>query len=197
MHFEFVAILLSHGADAHQPCPLRQNMTAFGGNYSIHHHSQERDKFYLMATLLNRDNNDISPEPPMSYQNGHLYGSDPNARLQKVSTEGNESNTDDTQLTLAVSLYLPYTIRYLVERSGADIHLLNALGLRPIDIAMHLRERNAEDTRLKQKMVQYLQQADRTLALMMSHQPRLGQALPLQPLFRETMRHILDHANLL
>ncbi len=152
MHFEFVAILLYHGSDAHQPCPLRSNMTAFGGNYSMHHdhHSQERDKFYLMATLLNSDNNDVPPGRPEWFS---LKGSDPNARLQKVSTEGKEYATNNTQLTLAVSLYLPYTIRYLVECSGADIHLQNALGLRPIDITLHLRERNADKAPLKQKMV--------------------------------------------
>jgi hypothetical protein len=82
----------------------------------------------------------------------------PTRGCRKFSTEGEESATNDTPLTLAVSLYLPYTIRYLVERRGTNIDLPNALGLRPIEIAMHLRERNAEDTRLKQKMVQYLQQ---------------------------------------
>ncbi len=139
------------------PAPLRQNLTPLDG-MTAHYHAQDRDLFYLMATLLN--NNDVPPdsEPPMSYRNDHLFGSDPNARLQKVSTEGKEYATNNTQLTLAVSLYLPYTIRYLVERRGTNIDLPNALGLRPIDIAMHLRERNAEDKRLKQKMVQYLQQ---------------------------------------
>ncbi len=51
-----------------------------------------------------------------------------------------------------MSLYLPHTIRYFVERSGADIHLQNALGLRPIDITLQLREGNADKGSLKQKM---------------------------------------------
>jgi hypothetical protein len=65
------------------------------------------------------------------------------------------------------------------------------LGLRPIDIAMRIRKRSADETRLKQKMLQYLQQylqqGELALALMMSHQPRLGHASPLQHLFPDKL----------
>ena len=195
--FEIVAILLYHGADAHQPCPQRNNLTAFDGMFS-HYHAQNRHLFYLMATLLN--NNDVPPEREMRYPNDHLFGSDPNAMLLKVSpSDGIESATNDTPLTMAVSLELPYTIRYLVERRGARIDLPNGLGLRPIDVAMQLRESKAEDTILKQKILQFLriyqQKADRNLAAMMSLHPRLGQKSPLQPLSPETLRAILNNAN--
>jgi hypothetical protein len=193
MQFEMVAILLYHGADAHQPCPVNCNMTAFDIMFS-HRHAQNRDIFYLMATLLN--NKDVPPEREMRYPNDHLFGSDPNALLLEVSpSDGIEYATNDTPLTLAVSLYLPYTIRYIVERRGARIDLPNGIGLRPLDVAMQLRESKAEDTIKKQKMLQYLQQTDRNLAVMMSLHPRLGHESRLKPLFPETMRAILNNAN--
>jgi hypothetical protein len=202
--FEIVAILLYHGADAHQPCPQRNDLTAFDGMFS-HYHAQNRHLFYLMATLLN--NNDVPPERGMMYRNDHLFGSDPNALLLEVSpSEGIESATHDTPLTMAVSLYLPYTIRYLVERRGARIDLQNGLGLRPMDVAimMQLQNRNAlfhddDEDRLTEKILQFLriyqQQADRILALMMSLHPRLGHESRLKPLFPETLRAISNHCH--
>ncbi len=122
----------------------------------------------------------------------NLFVSDPNARLKTVSMQGEESATDDTPLTLAVSHYLPYTIRYLVERRCANIDLPNALDLRPIDIAMRICDINADETHLEQKIVEYLQQGEPALAVMKSPQPRLGHASLLQHLFPDTLQHISD-----
>ena len=187
-NFEIVAILLYHGADAHQPCPRRDGLTAFDGAFT-HYHAQRRPWFYLMATLLN--NKDVPPDRARLFKDDHLMGADPDTLLLDVSAQGEESEGSNTPLTMAIREGLPYTVRYLVERRNCDIRVRDARdNMLPIEIAMALGTRNDKQARLKQRMVQYLQRGERALAFMMAHQRRLGGDSSLRHLFPETLERI-------
>jgi len=155
--WEIIAVLLFHGAD-----PFRLflkepgNVSCAFNAIDIHYHGRHRDRFHLMAALLNKRLSEHEyPSPVLDHKQ---YGRDVDAGVMRVldSHRDRPGLGEDwmTPLMLVSSLeygeYFPFCARWLVERKAADVHKENDKGhdamyfalksfgmLRPEDKVLH------------------------------------------------------------
>ena len=137
MKMEMIAVLMYHGADPLEICPLRSNLTPFDMCFR-HHHAQSRETFHFIATLLNIG----IPEQRTGgwmMRNAHVIGVDVNAPLPEL-VDGEEvlvPQNWQTALMYACHEGYPYCVRYLLHCRKAKVEIKNDLQLDAVYFALH------------------------------------------------------------